>query len=89
MEDSDKKQPIEDVQFLTQGEILCRERCSGQDQAPDEQKESGDEDHKNIVLLEDAELGRRYGLAYAESFHYICPKPSILHDYIRRHAVPL
>ena len=46
MEDSDKKQPIEDVQLLTQGEILCRKRCSGQDKAPDEQKESGDEDHK-------------------------------------------
>src|SRR6266508_5175299 len=30
----------------TQREILCRERCSGDDQAPDEQKESGDEDHK-------------------------------------------
>jgi hypothetical protein len=27
--------------------ILSRERCSGQDQGPDEQKESGDEDHKS------------------------------------------
>jgi hypothetical protein len=27
-------------QLLTQREILCRERCSGDDQAPDEQKES-------------------------------------------------
>jgi hypothetical protein len=38
--------PVEEGQLLTQREILCRERCSGQDQAPDEQKESGDEDHK-------------------------------------------
>jgi hypothetical protein len=38
--------PVEDGQLLTKREILCRERCSGQDQAPDEQKESGDEDHK-------------------------------------------
>src|SRR5262249_88802 len=38
--------PVEDGQLLTEREILCRERCSGQDQAPDEQKESGDEDHK-------------------------------------------
>jgi hypothetical protein len=38
--------PVEDGQLLTQGEILCRERCSGDDQAPDEQKENGDEDHK-------------------------------------------
>jgi hypothetical protein len=33
-------------ELLTQGEILCRERCSGDDQTPDEQKERGDEDHK-------------------------------------------
>jgi hypothetical protein len=38
--------PVEDGQLLTKRDILCRERCSGQDQAPDEQKESGDEDHK-------------------------------------------
>ena len=38
--------PVEDGQLLTQGEILRREGCSGDDQAPDEQKESGDEDHK-------------------------------------------
>lgn len=44
---------------------------------------------KQIVLLEDAELGRRYGLAYAEPFHYIGPKPSMLDDYIKQHAVPL
>jgi hypothetical protein len=33
------KFPVEDGQLLTQGEILCREGCSGDDQAPDEQKE--------------------------------------------------
>jgi hypothetical protein len=38
--------PVEDGQLLTQGEILCREGCSGDDQAPDEPKERGDEDHK-------------------------------------------
>jgi hypothetical protein len=38
--------PVEDSQLLTQGEILRREGCSGDDQAPDEQKESGAEDHK-------------------------------------------
>lgn len=35
-----------------------------------------------------AELGRQYGLAYAERFHYIGPDES-LDDYIARHAVPL
>jgi hypothetical protein len=39
--------PVEDGQLLTQGEILCREGCSVDDQAPDEQEESGDEDHKS------------------------------------------
>ena len=38
--------PVEDGQLLTQREILCRERCSGHDHAPDEQKEGGIEDHK-------------------------------------------
>ena len=38
--------PVKDGQLLTQSEILCSEGCSGDDQAPDEQKESGDEDHK-------------------------------------------
>jgi LmbE family N-acetylglucosaminyl deacetylase len=44
---------------------------------------------KHIVLREDADLGRRYGLQYAEPFHYIGPKPSILDDYIKQNAVPL
>jgi len=38
--------PVEDGQLLTQREILYRERYSRDDLAPDEQKESGDEDHK-------------------------------------------
>jgi hypothetical protein len=38
--------PVEDGQLLRQGEILCRERCSGDDQTPDEQRERGDEDYK-------------------------------------------
>jgi hypothetical protein len=37
--------PDEDGQLLTRREILCRDSCPGQDQSPDEQKESGDEDH--------------------------------------------
>ncbi|MEY3283018.1 MAG: PIG-L deacetylase family protein [Acidobacteriota bacterium] len=44
---------------------------------------------RQIVLREDAELGRRHGMAYAEPFHYIGPKPSMLDDYIRQNAVPL
>jgi hypothetical protein len=33
-------------------------------------------------------VGRKYGLDYAEAFHYIGPDHS-LDDYIVRHAVPL
>jgi hypothetical protein len=44
---------------------------------------------RHILLEGDAELGRRYGLGYAEQFHYIGPPPSPLEDYLRRHAVPL
>jgi hypothetical protein len=46
------KFPVEDGQWLMQGEILCREGCSGDDQAPDEQKERGDEDHKEDYKCE-------------------------------------
>ena len=41
--------PVEDGELLTQGEILSRERCSGHDPSPDEQKESGDEDHNGTL----------------------------------------
>ena len=44
---------------------------------------------KHIVLREDAELGRRYGLQYAEPFHYIGPGSSMLDEYIKQNAVPL
>jgi LmbE family N-acetylglucosaminyl deacetylase len=44
---------------------------------------------RDIVLREDAETGRSHGLAYAEPFHYIGPKPSMLEEYIRQNAVPL
>ena len=43
---------------------------------------------KHIVLRDDLELGRRHGLAYAEPYHYIGPKASMLDAYIKRHAVP-
>lgn len=54
---------------------------------------------KNIVLdydslsqrgvLSDRELGRRYGLEWAEAFHYIGPRQSQLERYISDHAVSL
>lgn len=44
---------------------------------------------RHFVLHEDAELGRQHGVTYAEPFHYIGPKTSILDDYVRKNAVPL
>lgn len=37
----------------------------------------------------DREVGRRYGLDWAEAFHYIGPRPGTLDQYITRNAVPL
>jgi LmbE family N-acetylglucosaminyl deacetylase len=54
---------------------------------------------KNIVLdydspvqrgvLSDRELGRRYGVEWAEAFHYIGPRESRIEHYIAEHGVPL
>jgi LmbE family N-acetylglucosaminyl deacetylase len=45
---------------------------------------------KEFLLARDRELGKKYGVAYAEAFHYIGPgNTSRVEDYIRDHAVPL
>lgn len=45
---------------------------------------------KEFVLARDRELGKRYGVEYAEAFHYIGPRASPrVDDYVRAHAVPL
>jgi LmbE family N-acetylglucosaminyl deacetylase len=45
---------------------------------------------KEFVLARNRELGRKYGVEYAEAFHYIGPGASPrMEDYIREHAVPL
>ena len=45
---------------------------------------------KEFVLARDRELGRKYGVEYAEAFHYIGPGASPrIEEYIREHAVPL
>lgn len=43
---------------------------------------------KQIVLKHDAELGKQYGLGYAEGFHYIGPETP-LDEFIKSNAVPL
>jgi LmbE family N-acetylglucosaminyl deacetylase len=45
---------------------------------------------KEFLLARDRELGRKYGVEYAEAFHYIGPATSRpVEDYVRKHAVPL
>jgi LmbE family N-acetylglucosaminyl deacetylase len=44
---------------------------------------------KEFVLGRDRELGKKYGVEYAEAFHYIGPPRSRVEDYIKQHAVPL
>ncbi len=44
---------------------------------------------KQFLLKSNQELGRKYGLDYAEAFHYIGPELSPVDEYVRNHAVPL
>jgi LmbE family N-acetylglucosaminyl deacetylase len=43
---------------------------------------------REFVLRRDAEIGRTYGLEYAEQFHYIGPDTDEVGNYIRRNALP-
>jgi LmbE family N-acetylglucosaminyl deacetylase len=44
---------------------------------------------KRFVMGRDVELGRKYGLAAAEQFHYIGPEKSEVDGYVKQNAVPL
>ena len=44
---------------------------------------------REFVLSRDRELGKKYGVEYAEAFHYIGPPESRIEDYIRTHVEPL
>jgi len=48
---------------------------------------------KEFVLARNRELGKRYGVEYAEAFHYIgpgaAPRTSVIEEYIKKHAVPM
>ncbi len=43
---------------------------------------------RQFVLSRDAEIGAKYGLKYAEQFHYIGPPKDEIGDYVKTHAVP-
>jgi LmbE family N-acetylglucosaminyl deacetylase len=49
---------------------------------------------KEFILARNRELGKRYGMEYAEAFHYIGSpanfgRPRAIEEYIRKNAVPL
>ncbi len=44
---------------------------------------------KEFVLEPDRVNGKKYGLEWAECFHYIGPSPTSLDNYIQKNAVPL
>lgn len=44
---------------------------------------------KQFVLKRDREAGQKYGLEYAEPFHYIGPEASPIEEYVKQNAVPL
>ena len=43
---------------------------------------------REFVLQRDRETGGRYGVTYAEPFHYIGPASNLVEDYVRQHAIP-
>jgi hypothetical protein len=43
---------------------------------------------REFVLGRDAEIGRRYGLKYAEQFHYIGAPKDEVSEYIKKNKVP-
>ena len=44
---------------------------------------------REFVLAGNRELGRKYGVEYAEAFHYVGPGKSRVDDYVKQHATPL
>jgi LmbE family N-acetylglucosaminyl deacetylase len=42
---------------------------------------------REFVLAPNRELGKQYGVEYAEAFHYIGPPKSRVDDYVKEHAV--
>jgi len=42
---------------------------------------------RQFVLDRDAEIGKRFGLNYAEAYHYIGPEPDKVSDFVRANAV--
>jgi LmbE family N-acetylglucosaminyl deacetylase len=44
---------------------------------------------RQFVLERDAEIGKKFGLAYGEAYHYIGPAPAKVEEYVQKNAVKL
>jgi LmbE family N-acetylglucosaminyl deacetylase len=44
---------------------------------------------RQFVLQQDSEIGARFGVRYAEAYHYIGPESGRVDDYVRKNAVKL
>jgi protein-disulfide isomerase-like protein with CxxC motif len=44
---------------------------------------------REFVLAHDRQLGQKYGVEFAEAFHYIGPPTAGMEDTIRQSVVPL
>lgn len=68
-----------------------RRRLSGQGlrlaMLGDDDETANREYVRRFVLDRDAEIGKRFGLNYAEAYHYIGPAPDKVGDYVRANAV--
>jgi LmbE family N-acetylglucosaminyl deacetylase len=76
-----------------QGGALLRRRLSGQGlrlpKLGNDDATANREYVRKFVLDRDAEIGKRFGLNYAEAYHYIGPGPNKIEDYIKANAVKL
>jgi hypothetical protein len=43
---------------------------------------------REFVLARDREWGKKYGVAYAEPYHYIGREPNAVEEYVTKHARP-
>ena len=44
---------------------------------------------KQFVLANDAALGKKHGLEWAEQFHYVGSEKPPVEEYVKQHVVPL
>lgn len=55
-----------------------------------EDERSADRNYiREFVLARNREMGKQYGVEYAEAFHYIGPPPDRVAAYVKEHAVSL